>query len=589
MEEQSRRHTPFFYKTRRKHGRISVLPAITIQFLLGCAILFPHLQPIQATNILKPYENTNQYQYQYQYHEILATENNHPHYTRKTQSVVDDIQSLSESEIHQLKLQMQAEEVLLERDIESLNKEIEDLKSTHSVLDESDKTLLTTQGENSERRKVIEAELMAAKRSMEENEEKMKAMVTQLERLGAEVASMEFELGNQENKTEKTRSLSMEAQEVSLKSWVKVTASQISGVKSAAMRSIMRLLIPSMDSVLDQVDMLQREMAHVPGPLIFIVQLVMYSFFAFSVYYSFFAIRKLRSKFLLNINKLIVVGDICSAVFWLLVLACYVMLGMVDPFQALASSSNTRLFLLFQLSWLWWYIAYVMLRVVNASKVMEMGAVGEVISVIIVGHHHYVESWAPLMTGTYNIHRHSKLRRLFFYVCYAWLFCAYSFFRIHTMVNKKRDDADGDSMDSNSKKSTKKKKYHEITVLEWLYMAHDRLTTLSEIISPGDRKKDKMDENTNPTSNLKSDARSSVFSRVTGSFLFFRSGAGSSTERASDTHDDDDDDDSDDYTDTSGSETEYVTAESEDGLGSSSYSESSDGSESESLMSYRRR
>ena len=73
-----------------------------------------------------------------------------------------------------------------------------------------------------------------------------------------------------------------------------------------------------------------------------------------------------------------------------------------------------------------------MLRILVLASKMTLGALGELLAVIIVGHHFYVRVWQPAMTdnqfqGTF-----------FYYFCYAWLFTVFAYNRIQEFAPLKQ-------------------------------------------------------------------------------------------------------------------------------------------------------
>ena len=113
-------------------------------------------------------------------------------------------------------------------------------------------------------------------------------------------------------------------------------------------------------------------------------------------------------------------------------LACFAILW-TDPLHVLQHRTPV-VFFVFQLSAFACYAFYVFLRVVVLAVKMTPGSLGELLSVIVAGHHYYVRVWQPSITDSYF------QGTLFYYFCYAWLFAAFAYNRVQefTPVTKQR-------------------------------------------------------------------------------------------------------------------------------------------------------
>lgn len=111
-------------------------------------------------------------------------------------------------------------------------------------------------------------------------------------------------------------------------------------------------------------------------------------------------------------------------------LLCFLIL-FDDPLYVMKQRSPTPFFV-FQLIACFSYVNFVLLRVLVLASKMTLGALGETLAVVVVGHHYYVRVWQPAILdlpfrGTF-----------FYYFCYAWLFSAFAYNRIQEFAPLKQ-------------------------------------------------------------------------------------------------------------------------------------------------------
>ncbi|KAA8491910.1 hypothetical protein FVE85_8392 [Porphyridium purpureum] len=152
----------------------------------------------------------------------------------------------------------------------------------------------------------------------------------------------------------------------------------------------------------------------------------MYGFVALCMYGIYLLFSRLRP----TVAKLILVGDMSFAGFWLMVCTFFILLRH-DPLHAMHSRAP-RLFTVFQLTWLAAYVVHVLLRVSRLAARVSMFVFGELVSVIIVGNHYFVRVWQPYMMDNAS---HGSLR---FYFCYLLLFTSFSLNSLQVLSPLKR-------------------------------------------------------------------------------------------------------------------------------------------------------
>uniref|UniRef100_A0A7S1EPK5 Uncharacterized protein n=1 Tax=Timspurckia oligopyrenoides TaxID=708627 RepID=A0A7S1EPK5_9RHOD len=153
-----------------------------------------------------------------------------------------------------------------------------------------------------------------------------------------------------------------------------------------------------------------------------LVFLLMYTLLVGCMYLAYFMFVRAR----LSVSKLILLGDICFASFWILVTVLNLILSR-DPLYVF-STRISHPFIFFQLTWLCSFVGYTILRVIHLAVSMSLSVLAEVVCVIVVGHHYYIHIWRPAMMdeefGEYFV----------FYLCYCCLFIGFSVNKLQALL-----------------------------------------------------------------------------------------------------------------------------------------------------------
>ncbi|KAA8496919.1 hypothetical protein FVE85_0648 [Porphyridium purpureum] len=347
---------------------------------------------------------------------------------------------LSEDELLEIRARLYADERALDEAIAALTEKATALQAQHSELDSRHQLALEAHAVDVQRKLALQAELATNKLSVDQTRQKIVAMERSMLELVRDVDNMHGIL--REMHSRDSPLAVSHVKERPLRTIIDVSVAQLRGFEASILRRWWRSVTPSMDALVERAAALTVEHARASGPSRFflsVMQCVLYGCILLWVAGMVRVIRALRRR--ISLSYAIFFADASAAAFWLLVLSCAVMFR-CDPFRSLAAM-NAWLFFHFQLLWLWAYIVYIIMRVLNASRRLDAVAVGELFGIIVVGHHHYTVSWAPLMLALDQTSANpvafaaggaSISTQTFFYACYAWLYCAIVYMNMTAMM-----------------------------------------------------------------------------------------------------------------------------------------------------------
>eukprot|EP00183_Erythrolobus_madagascarensis_P006802 CAMPEP_0185844402 /NCGR_PEP_ID=MMETSP1354-20130828/587_1 /TAXON_ID=708628 /ORGANISM="Erythrolobus madagascarensis, Strain CCMP3276" /LENGTH=459 /DNA_ID=CAMNT_0028544065 /DNA_START=116 /DNA_END=1495 /DNA_ORIENTATION=+ len=347
---------------------------------------------------------------------------------------------LTPEEVTRIKAKLEKDEQALDEAIGEVNVRIEMLKAEHVEVESLQSSMDAKHAEELQARAVAETELAAARLEVDRTREQIASMTRRTDELNLEISSMESVLKEIEASGKHARK---NLEKPSLATVIDASSQRIDpGMRSSLSRLVHFVLVPALDGVLDHAEKYRSDLMRLPGFATRMTQLLVYGVLIFLVYLLLQTINHIRVRLARNaltgsmsfMSRVLLLCDCFCAAYWLMIVFWHVVLW-CDPFAVLAMQGPT-LFHAFQLCWLIGFSSFVSLRIANAAMSLDLGAVGELLSVIIVGYHHYVNSWAPSM----GLSAPSSTTRssLFYYVCYAWMFCAFSFVRIQELLPLKQ-------------------------------------------------------------------------------------------------------------------------------------------------------
>eukprot|EP00180_Rhodochaete_pulchella_P001086 Plantae.Rhodophyta-Rhodochaete_pulchella.ctg19012.p1 GENE.Plantae.Rhodophyta-Rhodochaete_pulchella.ctg19012~~Plantae.Rhodophyta-Rhodochaete_pulchella.ctg19012.p1 ORF type:complete len:314 (-),score=56.27 Plantae.Rhodophyta-Rhodochaete_pulchella.ctg19012:159-1043(-) len=151
-----------------------------------------------------------------------------------------------------------------------------------------------------------------------------------------------------------------------------------------------------------------------------LVSIAVYAFLLGSVVLMRRVVIRIRGR--LTVPRVLFLSDTFCACLWSFLSFTYLLIKK-DPL-VVTMKFNDTLFFVIQLAALVLYVAYVLLRVVVLAAKMTFPALGELLGVIIVGHHYYVYIWLPA------VEEEAFQGNVFYYACYSWFFYALGMARI---------------------------------------------------------------------------------------------------------------------------------------------------------------
>jgi len=263
-----------------------------------------------------------------------------------------------------------------------------------------------------------ESELATAKADVLAKQAAMADMLAKVEALKGQIGSLQSTLGVLEKERSATEARYAAP---SLADVLDHKAAQWGSVSRGVYNKTMTSIVPALEAGAAQASAVRERMNRASRGGAVAASVLIYGFALLSVLGCLRVWKRVRGN--LTVARLLFVGDAFCAAFWAVVITVYIGLG-ADPLFVL-HNRTPGLFFAFQLASLCAYVGYVLLRVVVLAAHLTLSALGELLSVIIVGHHFYIRIFMPAVTDAY-VHGSAV-----YYVCYGWLFAAFAYSRAH--------------------------------------------------------------------------------------------------------------------------------------------------------------
>lgn len=336
-----------------------------------------------------------------------------------------DLQSLSSAQLAEVERATLADVQESEKRLASLKAETDTLRAEErSITEQADKLQGAKNWEEEEKRKK-EKELDEAKQDVQLKQENIARTSQRVNELKDRIAKLQSLLRNLSAEKDVT---ARRFQKPSLKDVFDSRSQQWGDVSRNVYNKTLTNLIPVFSEMSATARQYKNRVSNTSPILGFLASILLYSFLIGAA----FTIHKIYSKVRghLTISRLLFLGDAFCACFWFLMLLCFCFLW-TDPLIVIQGRSP-RIFFVFQLVACISYVNFVLLRVLVLASKMTLTALGETLSVVVVGHHYYVRVWQPAMLdrpfhGTF-----------FYYFCYAWLFSAFAFNRVQEFAPLKQ-------------------------------------------------------------------------------------------------------------------------------------------------------
>lgn len=347
------------------------------------------------------------------------------HHVTANDSVDDQLQSMSSAELAKLERTLKSQVDEHDAELAVMRKDTERLKEEQKLIDEEAERLQGAKKWEMEEKLNREKELESAKEDVLRKQESISKMSVMVGELKDQIERLEKrleELNREKDSTERRY------QDPSLVDVLDSRAQNWGSVTRNVYNKTMNDVMPVLSDMTETARSYRRNISRTSRALEFGVSLLMYTFVigAFLVTYRIY--NKVRGK--LTISRLLFLGDAFCACFWGIMLLGFCVL-FDDPLYVMKQNAPTPFFV-FQLLACFTYVNFVLLRVLVLASNMTLGALGETLAVVVVGHHYYVRVWQPAILdkpfrGTF-----------FYYFCYAWLFSAFAYNRIQEFAPLKQ-------------------------------------------------------------------------------------------------------------------------------------------------------
>lgn len=341
------------------------------------------------------------------------------------QSVDDQLQSMSSAELAKLERELQAQVEQHDKELDDMRKDTERLKSEQKAVDEEAERLQGAKKWELQEKLTREKELEAAKEDVLLKQESISKMAVQVSELKDQIDRLENRLRDLNREKDSTE---RRYQDPTLADVLDSRSHKWGSVTRNVYNKTMTDIVPAFSSLSETARSYRRTVSRTSRALELGVSLLIYGFVvgAFVVIYRIY--NKVRGK--LSISRLLFLGDAFCAGFWTIMLLCFCVL-FDDPLYVMKQNAP-KPFFVFQLVACLSYVNFVLLRVLVLASKMTLGALGETLAVVVVGHHYYVRVWQPAILdkpfrGTF-----------FYYFCYAWLFCAFAYNRVQEFAPLKQ-------------------------------------------------------------------------------------------------------------------------------------------------------
>lgn len=340
-------------------------------------------------------------------------------------SVDEKLQSMTSAGLANLERTLKEEVDRHEVELKTMRDSTERLKAEQKTIDEEAERLQGAKEWELHEKAKREKELSAAKEDVMLKQESITKMSDEVNQLKDQIEKLESrlqELNQEKDSTERRYhdpSL-VDVLESRSQNWGNVTRN----VYDKTMNNV----VPVFSEMTETARSYRRRVSRSSKSLEVVASFVIYGFVIASVLAVYRIYNRIKGK--LTISRLLFLGDAFCACFWAIMLLCFGVL-LDDPLYVMKMRSPTPFFI-FQLAACFSYVNFVLLRVLVLASKMTLGALGETLAVVVVGHHYYVRVWQPAILdkpfrGTF-----------FYYFCYAWLFSAFAYNRIQEFAPLKQ-------------------------------------------------------------------------------------------------------------------------------------------------------
>lgn len=336
-----------------------------------------------------------------------------------------DVSRLSEDEANEIIRGLEKDNLNSDRALEALKNDLAQLREEEELLETETKTIAAERLQEKEKKLARDAELTKAKEAVQAKEASIAMMSVRETELKGNLAALESKVAELEREREETEKMYTDP---SLLHVLSLRANQWDSVPQNAFNKTRHDIFPAFYGLSHITTYVNQKVGQTSPALALLASLLIYGLCLFTMLASWKAYKRVRGQ--LSIPRMIFLGDVICAMFWSLVIVCYLFL-FTDPLHAIQERS-TAFFFAFQMLALISYAGFIFLRVIVLSCKMSLQSLGETLAVMVVGQHYYVRVWKPAVVD-------DPVRgALFYYMCYVAIFGAFAASRMTRFFLRKQ-------------------------------------------------------------------------------------------------------------------------------------------------------
>lgn len=336
-----------------------------------------------------------------------------------------DLSTLSTEELTILEKQLEKEVADSNKALASLKADTQKLREEQKALDNESSRLSDARDSEAQLKADRDREVEVAKADVQNKQASIARMNARANKLKDQVVDLE----------EKLRELEADKEETE-KRYNDPSIFDVLDSRSADWGSIPRnvynktrhQIVPALAGISDIATKYHQRVSRTSRVLEVFASALLYGFVCFSVFTSYKIYQKVRGH--MTIDRILFLADAYCALFWSLILVCYLFL-LDDPLRRIQLRSP-EIFFAFQLATITSYSFLILVRVVVLASELSLHALGEVLATVVVGQHYYIRIWLPAVLdegfrGTW-----------FFYFSYAAMFWSFAAIRVENWMGRKK-------------------------------------------------------------------------------------------------------------------------------------------------------
>lgn len=339
-----------------------------------------------------------------------------------------DLSTLSTEELTILETQLEKEVADSNKALASLKADTQKLREEQETLDMESTRLSDARDSEAQVKSDRDRELEIAKADVQNKQASIARMNARANKLKDQVVDLEEKLRELEADKEETEK---RYNDPSLFDVLDSRSADWGRIPRNVYNKTRHQIVPALAGISNIATNYHQRVSRTSRVLEVFASALVYGFVCLSVFTSYKIYQKVRGN--MTIDRILFLSDAYCALFWSLILVCYLFL-LDDPLRRIQLRSP-EMFFAFQLATITSYSFLILVRVVVLASELSMHALGEVLATVVVGQHYYIRIWLPAVLdegfrGTW-----------FFYFSYAALFWSFAVIRVENWVGTKELNA----------------------------------------------------------------------------------------------------------------------------------------------------